>query len=203
MGIQSKNLNVKHPWAALAALIAFVLAGCAGNPQAGTVVQQPFFSSYDNSMVRYTAGRGGMLVQTVGNPFEIPDEELKARVAKMIEGAQYGPRMPFFATPPEDFKSIYKIRISLNTSMTAQQICRKDSAAQKTSGQQTGPIRVDAVLAFCSGENRISSVRGYAINVVGAEDPKLRSLLRTMTRLVLPPVDPNRIGNGRNDRDWD
>jgi hypothetical protein len=203
--LDMRNLRFRNGFSSsgLSAFAAAILllAGCAANPQSGTVIQQPFFSSYDNSMVRYTAGRGGMLVETIGNPFSVPDAELQNRIAKMMEGAQYGPRMPFFATPPDDFKSIYKLRVSLNAAVTAQRICGKDSSAAAATGQQSGPMRVDAIVAFCSSEKRISSVRGYATNVVGPEDPKLRALLRTMTRLVLPPVDPHRRGNGRDD--WD
>ncbi|MDX1710220.1 MAG: hypothetical protein R3316_03685 [Rhodovibrionaceae bacterium] len=177
-----------------------LLGACASGFEGGTFVRQPFFSSYDNSMLRYTAGRGGMLVQTIGNPFEAPPREVSRIVAGHMEGAQFGPRMPFFSTPPEGFGSIYRMRVSLNTTMTAQAICRRESTAQKTApSRQRGAQRVDVVMAFCSGEKRISSVRGYATGVNGPRDPKFRSLLRIMTKVILPQRDPHRIGNGHGE----
>jgi hypothetical protein len=175
------------------------LAACLG-PSAGTVVGSPYFSSYSPSMVR-----DGMHVAIVGNPFQAPDEKVADTVAEHMRGANGGSRETIFYSRDTDGLSLtHKMRVALNSAVNAEGICR-DNAIQAAgqSTKATGPQRIDAVMAFCLGQKRISSVRGHATNVTDVDDPTFRALLRIMTREVLPPVDPNRIGDGRDGGDFE
>ncbi|MDX1710221.1 MAG: hypothetical protein R3316_03690 [Rhodovibrionaceae bacterium] len=188
--------------AVASAFAGLLLAGCA-LPQAGTVVTSPFFSSYDVSMVGAAGGGGGLLVETFGNPFEAPKAEVARTVAKHMEGANAGPAVPFVSEKPEGVSPLYRLRVGLNAGISAEGLCRAEGPGQEAAQQSAGAQRIDAVMAFCSGEKRISSVRGHANGITGPEDPTLRSLLRIMTGEILPQRDPNRIGNGDGDGDFE
>jgi hypothetical protein len=198
---QTRRLFAKSA-AGLACAGALLLTACV-MPQGGTVVGSPYFSSYDVAMVGYAGRSGGLLVETLGNPFEAPNAEVARIVAKHMEGANAGPAVPFVSEKAEGASPIYRLRVGLNAGISAEGLCKADAAAEGSNGQASGPQRIDAVMAFCSGQKRISSVRGHAAGISEPEDQRLRALLRIMTRQILPPVDPNRIGNGDGDGDFE
>ena len=183
------------------AAVVLSLAACTG--QGTTVVGSPYFSSYAPSMVGYAGARGGMLVETLGNPFQATDRQVTETVADHMQGANAGPDIRFVAEKPEGQSPTYRMRVALNADLSAERLCDETVDLTGTVAKPASPQRIDAVMAFCSGSRRISSVRGHVGSVTGVDDQGFRSLLRIMTREVLPPVDPNRIGNGDNDGDFE
>ncbi len=76
----------------LVVLVASGAASCAGD---GTTVLPVYVGSYDPGMLNYAASKGGMLTEIVGNPFDVPKEEVGRAITNNMTGSHFGPKVVF------------------------------------------------------------------------------------------------------------
>lgn len=179
-------MNVKlRPLAPLAVLLG--LAACAGQP---TIPNNYVDQTWRPDYLNYTAGRGGMFTQVVGNPFDVPQELVDQAVTSSLENRGFGPQMPFFTVPPEDFRSPYRVVVMFNPSegTSAARLCSEPYQPQNPRAGQVGVLA-----AFCLEGDRLTSVRGSVAGADGPEHPAFKRLMSQVALLLFPsrPGDVN------------
>lgn len=166
-----------------------LVAGCAGGP----VVQPANLSSgYSPDILNYSAAKGGMLTEVVGNPFAGPKGELDAAVVETAQKSHFGQKIPFFTQAPEDYTSPYRVVFAMNpvSGTSAYTLC--DGKAETRPRLPSESDRVAA--ALCAREVVISSVNGSVAGPLGPRDPAFTHLIAQMTQALFPPVSTERIG---------
>ena len=179
---------------ALGAVLAGGLAACAGSSQiAYTYVSD----NYDPSFLGYAASRGGMLTEVVGNPFQADKARLDSRVTDSFETFHFGPELPFFTEPPEDFRSSYKVVVLFNAarSANAARLCSDPERPQRTAEQYGETVYVLA--AFCTSETRVTSAGGSLAGAKGPDDPAFRRFMGQLSLQLFPPSAPDGSDRGR------
>ena len=179
---------------ALGAVLAGGLAACAGNPQiAYTYVSD----AYTPSFLSYAAKRGGMLTEVAGNPFQTDKASLDRQVTDSFETSHFGPELPFFTEPPEDFRSSYKVVVLFNAApyANAARLCSDPERPQRTAEQYGATVYVLA--AFCSSETRITSAGGSLTGAKGPDDPAFRRFMGQLSLQLFPPRAPDGNDRGR------
>ena len=182
--------------ACLAASAALgLLAACAGTP---TVLPSNVTASYTPDIINYSAGKGGMLTEVVGNPFNAPKAELEAAVVETAEDSHFGQDIPFFTRPPEGYTSPYRVVFAMNPAPGTDfyELC-----GGKAETRLRAPSESDQVAAaLCARETVITSVRGSVAGPLGPRDPAFLQLIAQMTLALFPPDAPERRGrDGRFD----
>ena len=88
-----------------------ILAGAGAACTNADVVLSPtsFYAAYTPTVLNNAATTGGMLVEVVGNPFDAPKAELEQSITGAMDGNHFGPHVDFVTTPPEGFRSPYRI----------------------------------------------------------------------------------------------
>ena len=174
--------------AAPAALAALgLLAACAGTP---TVLPPTVGPAYGPEIINYSAGKGGMLTEVVGNPFQAPKAELEAAVVEAAEGSHFGQRIPFVLRPPAGYNSPYRVVYAMNPVPGTNP---RDLCGGEAQTRQRLPSESDRVsAALCAGDSVISSVRGSVAGPTGPRDPAFRSLIAQLTLAMFPPESPER-----------
>ncbi len=162
-----------------------VLAGCGAS---GVVVQPPYVGSYDPEMLQYATSKGAILTEVVGNPFDVPKEEVDAAVAGSMTGATFGRQASFKTQVSTDYDSPYRIAILLDPVPGARAITLCSEPDQPTA---TRPDRIRAMAAFCSNDKTITSIAGSTVRVKGPRDPAFSELIRRMTMDLFPIQDPD------------
>lgn len=177
----------------LAAGLLTLLAGCS---QATTIPHSYIRDSYHPAHLGYIAGRGGMMTQVVGNPFDAPQPAVEAAVTESMQASHFGPQMPFFTEPPAGYKpSSYRTVVLFNPAPGAApaRLCQQpDQPQDPRSG------RVGVLAAFCNGPIRVTSAGGSIGAAEGPDDPAFRSLLRQIALLLYPPQPGDMRGNDRD-----
>ncbi len=179
---------------ALGAVLAGSLAACAGNPQiAYTYVSDV----YTPGFLSYAAKRGGMLTEVVGNPFQADKARLDSQVTDSFEASHFGPELPFFTEPPEDFRSSYKVVVLFNAApyANAARLCSDPERPQRTAEQYGTTVYVLA--AFCSSETRVTSAGGSLAGAKGPDDPAFRRFMGQLSLQLFPPRAPDGNDRGR------
>lgn len=171
--------------------LLLVLGACASAPTMRYTYVDP---AYRPSYLGYAAGRGGMLTEIIGNPFDAPKPAVDAVVTETLENNHFGPRLPFFTEPPPDFRSTYRVVVLFNPSEGAApaQLCSRSDQPQNPRGNQVGVLA-----AFCDGPYRITSAGGSIPGARGPDDPAFRALLRQTALLLFPPAPGDQRPNGR------
>ncbi len=176
---------------AVLALAALALAAC----ETGVIVTNEYVTpAWYPGYLSYTAGRGGMLVEVIGSPFEnVPQEQLEAVVAEVMEGSHFGPEMPFFTEPPEGFNSPMRLRVLMNpaAATSGKLLCENPNQPQQ---KQAG--RTSALAAFCLLEDRLSTARGIVAEAKGPQDPRFKALMRQLSVLLFPGTNAKPGGSG-------
>lgn len=181
----TRMLRLAAPAAALG-----LLAACAGS----TTVQPAYYSSgYTPDILNYSAGKGGMLTEVVGNPFAGPKGELDAAVVETAQRSHFGQKIPFFTTAPEGYTSPYRVVYAMNpvSGTSAYNLC-----GQKAETRARLPTESDRVAAaLCAREVVISSASGSVAGPLGPRDPAFVALIAQLTQALFPTTSPERQGN--------
>lgn len=175
----NEGMRITQGFGGLVCLVG--LAGCIGSP--GVWVSPRYMSSYTTDDVRYAA-KEGVRAQIVGNPFAAEaQDQLEAVITESIANDHFGPTLPVYTEPPEDFISPYRVVMVFNPTTGSYPLCENTPEA----GPNDGTVRVAA--AFCASDRSLTEVKGSASDVRGPDDPRFRELISTMTLELLPPFD--------------
>ena len=187
-----KTRTVASAWAASLAALG-LLTACAGTP---TVLPSSISAGYSPDILNYSAGKGGMLTEVIGNPFDASKAELEAAVVETAEGSHFGQDVPFFTRPPEGYNSPYRVVFAMNPApgTSAYTLCRGE--AQTRLRQPSESDKVSA--ALCAREVVITSVRGSVAGPQGPRDPAFLHLISQLTLALFPPDSPETRGRQSN-----
>ena len=177
---------------AVAAAAASFLAACAASP---TLPHNYVYDGYRPAYLGYSADRGGLLTEVIGNPFEAPKTELDTAVTETLSQRSFGPQLDFFTEPPEGYRSAYHVVVLFNPAAEAAPagLCRNPSQPQTTR-----PGEVGVLAAFCSGDRRITSAGGSVAGASGPDDPAFRKLMGQVAALLFPSRPGDRSPNDSN-----
>lgn len=171
-----------------------VLAGAAAGCADTGVVLSPtsFYGAYTPTVLNYSATSGGMLVEVVGNPFDVPKSDLERSITGSMSGYQYGPHVNFITTPGEGFRSPYRIVLVFDPTRgyTESKLCRDSGTIQPGTGDV---VKVHA--ALCAGDQPLTGVSGQVAKVTGPDDPRFRRLISQIAMNLLPPTNPDHRNN--------
>lgn len=173
-----------------------ILAGAGSACSFNGVILSPtnFYVTYTPSVVNSAAASGGMLVEVVGNPFDVAKADLERVITSDMKGAHFGPPVSFVTTKPEGFTSPYRIVMVFDDTRgyTEAKLCKEGTSIEPGTGGDY--VRVYA--ALCAGTQPLTGVNGRVGEVTGPDDPKFRQLIRQITTNLLPPWNPDRRDDG-------
>ena len=177
---------------AAAAAAGAVLAACAAG---GTVVLPVYVGSYDPGMLNYAASKGGMVTEVVGNPFDVPKEEVERAAVNSMTGSHFGPKVVFTTKASPDNPSPYRVVMLFDPAPNAQahRLC---SDPNQPSAAQPGRLRL--MVAFCSSDTVITSTAGWISKPQRPTHPTFRSLIRQITVVLFPLRDPDQDCSSTN-----
>jgi len=175
-----------------AATAASLLAGCAGT---ATLPHHYVYDGYRTSYLSYSADRGGLLTEVVGNPFDAPKTAVDEAVTETFGQRSFGPKLDFFTVPPEGYSSAYHVVVLFNpaTGAAPARLCRDPFQAQ-----EERPGKVGVLAAFCSGDRRVTSAGGSVSGASGPDDPAFRDLMSQVAALLFPSRPGDRSPNDNN-----
>lgn len=171
----------------LSALAFLAAAACASD---GVVVSPTsFYAAYTPTVLNYAATAGGIKVEVLGNPFDVPQQDLGLAITRAMTGAHFGQPVAFVTTPPEGFRSPYRVVMAFDGARahTEQVLCAKSAQIQP---RQTGEIRVYG--ALCAAAQPLTGVSGRLAEAGGPGDPRFQRLIRRLALNLLPPGNPDR-----------
>ncbi len=173
-------------------LLSLVILAGAGSACLSTdVVLSPtsFDGAYTPTVLNYSATSGGMLVEVIGNPFDAPKADLERSITGAMTDSHFGPHVDFVTTPPEGFRSPYRIVMVFdsNQGYTQIKLCGQTGSISPEPGES---VRVHT--ALCAAEKPLTGVSGRVGEVTGPDDPKFRRLISQITTNLLPPNNPDR-----------
>lgn len=174
-------------------LLVTMLAACAGAPMVRPVT---IVGGYTPQLLNYAAGKGGMLTEVIGNPFNAPKAEVDAVVLAALERSHYGPHFPFFTQAPEGYTSPYRVVVALDPApgVGARTLC-----AGRAETRPRAPAELNRVeAALCARELVITSTGGRVAGPLGPRDPVFVRLIEQIALTLFPPFDPDRQ-DGRDD----
>jgi hypothetical protein len=168
-------------------VLAFV-AGCAGTP---TVQPGSSSAGYTPDILNYSAAKGGMLTEVIGNPFAHPKAELDAAVTETAAKSHFGQKVPFFTQAPEEYTSPYRVVFAMNPvrGTSAYNLCAGTTETRARTPKESD--RVEA--ALCAREVVITSVKGSVAGPLGPRDPAFLSLIAQMSQALFPINSPERL----------
>ena len=174
------------------AFAALMLGAASPASPMGQVVVSPtsFYPGYTPSILNYAATHGGILTQVVGNPFDVPQEDLDRAIAGVMAVSHFGQNVPFVTTRPEGFRSPYRVIVLFDNQRgyTTVKLCGEDPASFQPAWE--GKLRIHA--ALCANKNPLTSVFGDIAGATGPNDPLFRKLIGQITLGLLPPFNPDR-----------
>lgn len=189
-------------------LLALVMLAGAAACAPRLVVLSPtnFYIAYTPTVVNSAAGSGGILVEVIGNPFDAPHADLERTITSAMTGSHFGPPVDFVTTPPEGFRSPYRIVMVFDSVQAygEAKLCREGRSIVPSAGDQDGAAEqggeggqvVKVYAALCAGQGPLTGVNGRVGEVTGLDDPKFRQLISQLTTNLLPPFNPDRRDGG-------
>lgn len=187
-------------------LVLAILTGAAAcAPRLVVLSPTNFYIAYTPTVVNSAAASGGILVEVVGNPFDAPQADLERTITSAMTGSHFGPPVNFVTTPPEDFRSPYRIVMVFDAAQAygEAKLCREgrsiepSGAVDQGDGEGGGGGKVVKVYAgLCAGQGPLTGVNGRVGEVTGLDDPKFRQLISQLTTNLLPPFNPDRRDGG-------
>jgi len=187
-------------------LVLAILTGAAAcAPRLVVLSPTNFYIAYTPTVVNSAAASGGILVEVVGNPFDAPQADLERTITSAMTGSHFGPPVNFVTTPPEDFRSPYRIVMVFDAAQGygEAKLCREgrsiepSGAVDQGDGEGGGGGKVVKVYAgLCAGQGPLTGVNGRVGEVTGLDDPKFRQLISQLTTNLLPPFNPDRRDGG-------
>ena len=176
-------------------LVLLILAGAGSACSSSGVVLSPtsYYGAYTPKVLNYSATSGGILVEVVGNPFDAPKADLERSITSAMTGSHFGPHVDFVTTPPEGFRSPYRVVIVFDSTQnyTPYKLC-----SQTESIQPAASDTVRAQAALCADRKPLTGVSGRVADVTGPDDPKFGRMISQLTTNLLPPNNPDRRGDG-------
>ena len=181
------GLNLKA-LALAGALLA--MAGSAWSMGGVVISSTSYYPGYKPTVLNYAATHGGVLTEVLGNPFEVPKDDLERIIVQVMAKSHFGPAVAFVTTPPDNFLSPYRVVLLFDSKpgYTALKLCGYDAEANPP--QTNGVLRVHA--ALCANEKPLTAVSGYLARESSPDDARFRQLIGQITTLLFPPRDPNR-----------
>ena len=139
-------------------LLSLVILAGAGSACLSTdVVLSPtsFDGAYTPTVLNYSATSGGMLVEVIGNPFDAPKADLERSITGAMTDSHFGPHVDFVTTPPEGFRSPYRIILVFDSTQnyTPYKLC-----SQTESIQPAASDTVRAQAALCADRKPLTGV---------------------------------------------
>ncbi len=178
-------------------LLTLVILAAAGTACSNSdVVLSPtsFYVAYTPTVLSNAATTGGVLVEVIGNPFDAPKADLERAVTSAMTGSHFGPHVDFVTTPPEGFRSPYRIVMVFDATQgyTQNKLCSQTESIEPDVGES---VRV--YTALCAAGNPLTGLSGRVSDVTGPDDPKFRHLISQITTNLLPPFNPDRRDGDR------
>jgi len=173
----------------LVALLVLAATVSACTPDTVILSPRSSYNTYTPSVLNSAAESGGLLVEVVGNPFDVPKGDLDTAVTSAMTGSHFGPPVNFITTPPEGFQSAYRIVILFDPTQnyTENKLCKESGSIQPGTGET-----VKAHAALCANGSPLTGVSGRVGDVTGPDDPNFRRLISQITTNLLPPFNPDR-----------
>jgi hypothetical protein len=174
-------------------LILLILTGAGSACSSSGIVLSPtsYYGAYTPTVLNYAATSGGILVEVVGNPFDVPKADLERAITGAMTGSHFGPAVDFVTTTPEGFRSPYRIVVVFDPTQgyTPSKLCRQTQYLEPGTGEI---VKAHSVL--CAGGKALTGLSGRVGDVTGPDDPQFRQLISQITTNLLPPFRPNRRG---------
>lgn len=162
-----------------AMIAALILSGCNTDVVTQKVQAQPGTTE----TLAYAAGNGEMATVIIGNPFDLPKQQVDAAVTDAMAGSYAGPEIRFTTTPAPDAPKGYDVVVLLDgaPAMDARLLCKaRDRVTPLPSGTDTS-----VVIAFCAGRQTLNAVSGRVPLVTTPDDPAFRGMIaRAMMQLI-------------------
>ncbi len=159
---------------------------------------QPSGSSagYTPDILNYSAAKGGMLVEVIGNPFARPKATLDAAVTETAAKSHFGQKVPFFTQAPENYTSPYRVVFAMNPvrGTSAHGLCAGTTETRARLPRESDRVQA----ALCAREVVITSVKGSVAGPLGPRDPAFLSLISQITLALFPANSPERRGGRDN-----
>ncbi len=178
-------------------LLTLVILAAAGTACSNSdVVLSPtsFYVAYTPTVLSNAATTGGVLVEVIGNPFDAPKGDLERAITAAMTGSHFGPHVDFVTTPPEGFRSPYRIVMVFDSTQGYTQIklCGQTGSIAPGAGES-----VKVHTALCAADKPLTGLWGRVRDVSGPDDPKFRRLISQITTNLLPPFNPDRRDSDR------
>lgn len=175
--------------------ILLILSGTVLACSPSTVILSPtsYYITYTPSVVNSAAASGGMLVEVVGNPFDVAKADLERAITSAMTGSHFGPPVKFVTAKPKGFTSPYRIVMVFDDTRgyTEAKLCEEGTSIEPGTGGKS--VKVNA--ALCAGDQPLTGVNGWVGDVTSPEDPKFHRLISQVTLNLLPPSNPDRRGD--------
>lgn len=170
----------------LALILVSGLTACAGG-----AVNPPYHGNFRQSMLHYVAGKGDIFTEIVGNPFNAPQDKVAGVITGTMYGSHFGPAVRFNTKHDPGNPSPYRVVLLFNpgNNVTPDKLCKE---SQQPSQAASADLRV--MLAFCSADDRETSVTGHIAGVNSPEDASFQHLIRQMTMQLFPLTNPDPHG---------
>ena len=175
---------------------AILIAGCA---ETATLPHHFVYDGYRTSYLNYAAGRGGLLTEVVGNPFQAPKTAVDDAVTETFGQRGFGPKLDFFTVPPEGYSSAYRVVVLFDPAdgVAPSRLCR-DPFQPQVQRPVERPGKVGVVAAFCQNDRRITPAGGSIDGAGGPDDPAFRKLMSQVAALLFPSRPGDRSPNEGN-----
>lgn len=178
----------------LLTLVILAAAGTACSNSGVVLSPTSFYGAYTPTVLNYAATSGGILVEVVGNPFDVPKADLERAITGAMTGSHFGPAVDFVSAPPEGFRSPYRIVMVFDSTQGYTQIklCGQTGSIAPGAGES-----VKVHTALCAADKPLTGLWGRVSDVTGPDDPKFRQLISRITINLLPPFNPDRRDGDR------
>ncbi len=166
-----------------AVLAVFALTACtsAGSFTSGRTSSQKRSGNEDFASIA-----GGRDLRTVvrGNPFDTPDEAFAAQVTGILERRNTDVDANFTTQPGASARDQYRLVLVFNQARVTPgvTVCRDLDSIPL--GPPSDPLKLQ--IAFCNGDNDITSIKGRVSGVTGPEDERFADFLGNALFLVKP-----------------
>lgn len=170
----------------LAALVAAgVLAGCSSGV---TTVGPSVSERYTPRALTEANSEGDLYTVIIGNPFDVPQATLNARVTSVLAESHFGPDVVFETREPDEPRG-YRLVVLFNAARAVNRhgLCTRDADAEIET-RKGGPV--DVIAVFCLNKRYLTAVNGHARGVRGIEDHRFRELMAQVGLSLFPPQDP-------------
>lgn len=152
--------------------------------------------SYFNGDFEYATRDGAIVTVITGNTFGMPKDRFDKMVLDNMQGQNPGPPARFVAgAEPGATDPLYKVVVAFNAAkyVSGWEMCKQPDRVP-TNGN--AGANAEMAIAFCIGDTPKSDANGVAYGVSNANDAKFASLVRQVTRAIIPIGDNMDQGEG-------